>query len=191
MVLYVDETENEKLFIVTGVLADSEMLINDAYRRFKKAIRGFRIPAKYKSVLYTEFKSTLLDRNYTKIKIKLLEEIVNSGCSIIYSVYFKKTTDFNQSTKENVYIDLLSSVVSVLGSDTEIVFDGFNKKSFEDKIIDSLEDYVFVKAIRPGNSQELAGLQFADNVCSVVRHLQMNDDKKLFYQYIKQITKRV
>ena len=44
MVLYVDETECEEFFIVTGLLVENASDVNDAYKRFKKNIKGFSIP---------------------------------------------------------------------------------------------------------------------------------------------------
>ena len=191
MVLFVDETENDQLFIVTGVLADSDLDVVNAYGQSKKSVRGFRIPDKYKSIVFTEFKSTLLDKDYNKIKIKMLETISNSGFSIIYSVYFKKALPFNQTTKESIYIDLLTNIVSVLDQKTDVVFDSFGNRDFESKIVNKISALDPITAVKPMNSQCSAGLQFADNVCSVVRHHQMNDKMAALYQYISKNTKRV
>ena len=40
-ILYVDETENEEYFIVTGLLVDSEAVLQLAYKRFKRKIESF------------------------------------------------------------------------------------------------------------------------------------------------------
>ena len=90
MVLYIDETENNSFFIVAGLLATSSEETENAYRKFKKSIKRMKIEDKYRSQVYTEFKSTLLDRRYKRIKIKMLESIAEIEPTIIYSVYQKK-----------------------------------------------------------------------------------------------------
>ena len=89
MVIYIDETENDDFFIVVGLCVSGEDRVRNAYKRFKKSIRGYVIPEKYKSRLYTEFKSTLLDRDYSRIKKRMLEEIISLDGKILYS-YLKK-----------------------------------------------------------------------------------------------------
>lgn len=37
MILFVDETENDSFFIVTGLLVNSQADIVDVYKRFKKS----------------------------------------------------------------------------------------------------------------------------------------------------------
>ena len=54
MILYIDETENEQLFIVAGLLVDSETEIETAYKRFKNRIHGYKLSPKYKSKIFTE-----------------------------------------------------------------------------------------------------------------------------------------
>lgn len=56
---------------------------------------------------------------------------------------------------------------------------------FEDLIIETFESFDNVKTIAPRDSQELPGLQFADNVCSVVRLHLTEHDKNNYYSYIK------
>ena len=46
MVLYIDETENNEYFVVTGLLAESEKITNDAYYYFKKRVDGYKIALK-------------------------------------------------------------------------------------------------------------------------------------------------
>ena len=171
MVLYVDETECEEFFIVTGLLVENASDINDAYKRFKKNIKGFSIPEKYKSKLFTEFKSTLLDRDYSRVKRKMLEEICALDGVIIYSSYIKKTPIINQIQKESLYITLLSSIMGTLDRETTIVFDRFGKQAFENNIVDSASTTKTVVDIYPQDSQQEPGLQFVDNICSVCKYM--------------------
>ena len=64
MLLFVDETENEDYFIVTGLLVESQNDIDLIYSRFKKKAKNLNISDKKRAQLFTEFKSTLMDRNY-------------------------------------------------------------------------------------------------------------------------------
>ena len=66
MLLLVDETENNEFFIVTGLLVQSQKDIDLTYNRFKKIAKRINISDKKRGQLFTEFKSTLMDRNYQK-----------------------------------------------------------------------------------------------------------------------------
>ena len=46
-----------------------------------------------------------------------------------------------------------------------------------------------VKSIMPGDSQLIPGLQFADNLCSVVRMKLVDEDKNDFYSIIQDLVK--
>lgn len=191
MILYVDETENGEYFIVTGLLVDSEAVLQLAYKRFKKKLKGFNIKTKYKSKLFTEFKSTLLDNTYTRVKERMLEELIPIESKAIYSCYVKKGVRFNQELKESVYVALLSRIIGEIASRCKIIFDSFGKKDFEDKIIRAFSGVECVEEIRPSFSENEPGLQFVDNICSVIR-LHISDDKKdLYYDRIKHMIKEV
>lgn len=133
MILYVDETECEDFFIVAGLLTESKSKTDVAFKRFKKKVKNFSIPARKKEKLFTEFKSVLLDKEYQKIKVCMLEHIDSLNYSIIYSVYKKDDNKFNQDTKEQIYIRLLNNIVSNIDTHTDIIFDTFNKQDFEKK----------------------------------------------------------
>lgn len=191
MILYVDETENEEYFIVAGLLVDSTTTVEKAYQRFKRRIKGFKLHPKSKGKIYTEFKSTLLDNDYQRIKVRMLEEIRDTEGAIIYSCYLRKGLKFNQVLKESVYITLLSSIVKCIDTEVEIVFDSFGKADFEDRIIKSVFFIDWVKAITPGNSEIEHGLQFADNICSVIRLHKSGDPKDMYYKIIENLIQEV
>ena len=90
MTLFVDETENEEFFIVTGLLVNSKEDVDLAYKRFKKSIGGAHISNKVKQSLFTEFKSVQMDHHFQTLKRKMLLEIMAFDNSIIYSCYVKK-----------------------------------------------------------------------------------------------------
>ena len=75
MVLYIDETENEDFFFVTGLLADSKTDVDRAYRQFKKAVHNYPIAPRYKQEVFREFKSFLLDRRFQRIKNRKYGEV--------------------------------------------------------------------------------------------------------------------
>ena len=189
--MYVDETGNDEFFIVAGLLVDSIDSVNLAYKKFKKKIQGIKISDKYKSRVYTEFKSTILDSDHQRIKLKMLEEIASLDCITIYSCYLRKNKEFNQVLKESVYITLLSSVLSSLESKTVVIFDSFNKADFEERIIQSASVMNNVVEILPRDSQNEPGLQFIDNLCSAIRRKKSNDDPWGFYEIIKDKVKEV
>jgi len=191
MVLFVDETENSEYFIVTGLLVNSREDASIAYSHFKKSIMQIPIPKKKKAHIFTEFKSILLDRDFKKIKIKMLEEINNIEHCIIYSCHIKKGDYFSQEFKEDTYLTLLSKIVSSIKDDVSIVFDTFNKKDFEDRIVDRISSYKNVQAIMPRDSQKEPGLQLVDNICSVIRLYKANSDEYGFYKIISNFVKEV
>ena len=191
MILYVDETENEELFIVTGLLVDSETSVENAFRRFKKSVRGFKLHPKSKSRIFTEFKSTLLDNDYQRIKVRMLEEIRATEGAVIFSCYMKKGIKFNQILKESVYITLFSSIVKSIEEDVSIVFDSFGKTDFEARIIESVLHLNNVNDVTPGNSEKVHGLQFADNICSVIRLHKSGDSKDMYFQLIEKMIREV
>ena len=188
MMLYIDETENNKMFMVVGLLVNSKSDIDMSFKRFKKQAQEVSIKTKYKGLVFTEFKSTLLDRSYHKIKTKMLNEIQNLDNRIIYSCYMKKDLVLKQSIKEKIYIKLLEKIVNNIEDSIDIVFDGFNKKSFETRIVNRLSLYDNVSSITSGNSQTEAGLKYVDNICSVIRLHKSNEDRYKFYELIQDST---
>ena len=187
MILYVDETENNDFFIVSGLLVDSEESTKLAYKQFKKSIKGFKISEKAKSNLYTEFKSTIMDARYQRIKMKMLERISTiPDAKIIYSCYRKKINPLNQVLKESVYITLLSSIVSAINEQADIIFDRFGIDDFEESIAKSVVGGN-IESVTPQDSQKVEGLQFVDNVCSTIRLYRSGNDSHDFYSTIKNI----
>lgn len=183
MVLYVDETENNHYFIVTGLLVPSQKSIEIAYKQFKKKVNTMKLKPKIKEKIFNEFKSTILDREFQRIKVKMLEEIMQVENQTIYSCYLKKGENFNQSMKEEQYINLLNNIVSFIKKDVDIIFDSFNKADFEQKIIESISQHSNVISIQSKNSFDDPGIQFVDNLCSVIR-LSYLDSKNYYYSII-------
>ena len=184
MVLFVDETENDEFFIVTGLLVNSQAEIDVIYNRFKKRANKLRISPKSKAKVFTEFKSTILDRSFQRVKNIMLEELNSVDYCVIYSCYIKKTDGFNQETKEYEYIKLLSRIVKSIDSIIDVIFDTFNKKDFEKLIISSISELDNVNSIVCCNSQRNTGLQYVDNLCSVYRHHLSETDKYGFYDKV-------
>lgn len=191
MVLYVDETENDDYFIVTGLLVESEADVSAVYSRFKKRADKHKISPKYKSKLFTEFKSTILDKRFQKIKVIMLEELNAIDYCVIYSCYIKKESILTQENKERVYIQLLTRIVENINFDIDVIFDTFNKKDFEDSIISVISDYEHVNSIESRDSQISPGLQYVDNLCSVYRHHLSGTDENNFYKQIESYVKIV
>lgn len=187
MILYVDETENEEYFIITGLLVESERTINDAYYSFKKRVKGYKISCKQKGILFTEFKSTFIDHQFQSVKRKMLEVVKMADGVVIYSAYIKKTKHISQSLKEIVYIKLLKNIVLSIKCPIDIIFDEFKILSFENNIIKAVGLLSNVISIKSADSQLIPGLQFADNLCSVIRMYLSKDDSNNYFEIIKDI----
>lgn len=185
MVLYIDETENDNYFIVTGLLVNSKQNVDMTYKRFKKKVNAMNLSPKRKERIFNEFKSVILDREFQRIKRSMLIEIMKLENQIIYSCYLKKDGVFNQDRKETEYIRLLNAIVASISDDIDIIFDAFNKQDFETKIIESIKINKNVISIQPRDSFDEAGIQFVDNLCSAIRH-SLSDDKNEFYLLIKE-----
>lgn len=69
MILYIDETENDDYFIITGLFAPSRFSVDEAYKHFKHRIKNFNLNNKTKEKVYREFKSVILDRNFQKCDV--------------------------------------------------------------------------------------------------------------------------
>ena len=185
MLLYVDETENDKFFIVAGLLVCSKQDIDLAYAHVRKLVKHMPIRARKRTNILTEFKSTLLDKDYQRIKIALLKELNNIDSQIIFACHRKTEHRFSQLHKESTYLTLLSRIVTTINADVDVIFDTFNKATFEDRIITEISALPNVQAISPRDSQREAGLQFIDNVCSAIRLHKTGIDIYRFYEIIK------
>lgn len=89
----------------------------------------------------------------------------------------------DQNTKEKQYIRLLENIVSYLTCDTDIIFDAFNKKDFENAIIQAIGVQKHVLSINSQDSELECGLQFIDNICSIIRLYKTKRDHK-FHELI-------
>lgn len=191
MILYIDETEDAKYFVVSGILFNSQEEAESVYKVFKNKILNYKIPENLRAQLFTEFKATILDTRYQKIKIKMLETINSVDNVIIYSAYIKKDKKIKQSIKEKIYLKAIRSIVSSIDTDIDVIFDGFSKNEFVNNIRDLLMSLNNVKSAIPGDSQLVPGLQLIDNVCSALRRYKSGTDKYGFYDIIKKNVKEV
>lgn len=191
MILYIDETESEQLFIVAGVLVPSKQNVDIVFRNFKKRASMTPLPIKEKALLFKEFKSTLMDNDYPRLKKTLLSFIYNNKYEIFYSCYYKQATVFNQKEKEKTYIRLLCRIVESINQDIEIVFDSFNKKEFESRILKRLREFQNVMKIQPVNSETVSGIKIVDNICGVLRLKESKKDKREYFEIIKLLVRKV
>lgn len=184
MILYVDETENDDYFIVAGLLVKNERCIDLAYRHFKNRIKNYPLKLKSKQKVYRGFKSSVIDRHYQTVKRIMLEEINNiSDRYILYSSQIKKKTKLFQGEKEKIYLHLITKIVGYC-ENVIVIYDSFNNKKIDNKIYEELNKLSNVESIFAKDSQEEPGLQFVDNLCSVIRlHISKND-KNNFYKII-------
>lgn len=189
MILYVDETENEEFFIVTGLLMPSKEDTMLVYKNFKNKIADYPIPAKFKAKLFDEFKSWKLDNDYPRVKIKMLETLNDIDYQIIYSTYNKRGKKVYKSEKEKIYINMLSSIVKHIDKNIDIFFD---HTDFDDNIILKIKNvFSNVGLIEPKDSFVEKGIQIIDNLCSVVGRHETNCDIRNFYTLIEKHVKKV
>lgn len=190
MILYVDETESDSLFIVAGLLVSSRQAVEQVFKRFKKKAQKIPLSKKYKTILFSEFKSVIMDKEYQQLKKEMLG-ILNG---IQYQVFFGchiKTTGFKQKDKERAYINMLSSIVSMLPDSVDVCFDSFRNQDFENSIIKKLESLPNVRQAKPTVSETDHGIIIVDNLCSVIRRHEMNQDGEDFFTIISQNLKKV
>ena len=83
--LFIDESYDQNVFVIGGIITKNEKDVNTLYIKFKKQIKEIPLPRRQKDKITYEFKSILLDRSYPKIKRKLLLQIKNLDLEIIYS----------------------------------------------------------------------------------------------------------
>jgi len=191
MILFVDETENTEYFIVAGLLVDSKDTADQVYKTFKKKARNMSVAKRDKAVLFTEFKSTILDRHYQRIKVKMIESLSEVDRHVIYSCYVKKEKGFPQNYKEDIYIAMLSKIILNIEESIDIIFDTFNKRDFEARIIERVSTYDNVRTITSKDSQIEPGLQLVDNMCSILRMKKSGNDKHDFYLLIEDWVREV
>ena len=191
MYLFVDETECQEYFIVTGLLVKSKEEVSLAFKQFKKDLKSIPIPAELKAKLFTEFKATEMDRTYQKLKIKMFRRLNNFEYCVNYSCIKKKSIPFSQEDKENAYISMLSRVVSGIETEVCILFDRFKKPDFESKIVATILRFERVKSIQPVDSQSEVGIQFVDNIASAIRLHRTGKDVNDFYRIIESHVKEV
>ena len=191
MILFVDETESDDLFIVVGLLVNSKQNAEMVFKRFKKKAQRSHLSQKSKARLFNEFKSTIMDKEYINLKREMLHEISNLDNRILFSTYRKRSNIFRQREKETAYIKLLSEITGMIVFPVEIVFDSFNLHSFEERIAKRISGFENVLSVHPEKSETQPGIILVDNICSVIkRHLKSDDSEGLF-SIIKATVKRI
>ncbi len=191
MILYVDETESPEYFIVTGLLVNSRKDIESVYKHFRKSVLRIQIPRKMKARIFTEFKSTLLDKDYKNVKIRMLEELNKIHHCVIYSCALKKDEKFIQQDKEATYIKSISRIAESCEDTVDVFFDRFRLPAFEQSIVRNLKCLPNVENVEAVDSQKEIGIQFADNLCSVIRLNRTGFDNFNFFSLIEKYVKEV
>jgi len=191
MILYVDETASKEYFIVAGLLVNSATDVTMAYKRFRKHAKKYKISKEQKANLFIEFKSTKMDKHFQKLKLQMLTELNSFEYCTIYSCYIKRDSVFSQKTMERSYLNLISKIVSSINKNVDVIFDRFNKKDFEEAIVKKLLSFSHVISATPKDSQNEAGIQYADNLCSVIRLYKTSSDSFGFYKIVEPFIKEV
>lgn len=190
MILYVDETENDEYFILTGLLLESQIVANQIYSSFKKKASNYKLSEDLKTKLFTEFKSVLMDKMFQSIKRKLIEEIKNEENVIIYSVYIKKDKKIMKGERIKLYTKMLIKIVNSIDQNINIIFDR-NGADFDFSVISTISKLENVESINSADSQLVPGLQLVDNLCSIIRRKYSNSDIDNFYELIESNIRKV
>lgn len=190
MILYIDETENNEYFILTGLLFESEMVANNIYYSFKKKAANYKISEDLRAKLFTEFKSTLMDSMFQPLKKKMIEEIKTVDNVIIYSVYVKKEKSIKKSIKNKIYIRMITRIINSISDNIEIVFDR-NSPDYDGNIVIAASKLDNVISIKSADSQLTPGLQLVDNICSIIRRKYSNSDMEHYYDLIEDNVREV
>lgn len=82
-------------------------------------------------------------------------------------------------------------IASSIEEELDIMFDAFNNRNFEDDIIKCLLFLSNVKTVVSCDSQKEEGIQFADNLCSVMRLHKTGKDLHSFYKMVEDYVKEV
>ena len=86
---------------------------------------------------------------------------------------------------------MLYTILGFLDQKTTVVFDRFGKKDFELNIIDKMQSINVIEDIYAKDSQLDPGLQFVDNICSVIRLHLSHKDRFYYYNYIENIVTEI
>ena len=121
----------------------------------------------------------------------MFEELNKINPIIIYSIYTKNKEYFTQANKEKYYLEMLTKIINSVTDNICIIFDSFNKKDFENNIKSTMEKRSNVKEINSSDSQLEEGLQFIDNICSIIRLNKTHNDKYNFYKLIERFINEV
>ena len=115
----------------------------------------------------------------------MLNHIDLLDCHITYSCQKKSQLNIKNEEKKRLYIEAIHETLNIVDKPTDVIFDYFKNKKFEQEIIDSFINNKKVLSIVPGDSKLYAGLKYVDNICSVVRHRINNNDKHDYFYLIK------
>ena len=185
MILYIDESLDNNYFVVGGFSTKSDYIVNEVHKQFKKHAKSFPMKEKDRRRVFNEFKSIWLDDSYPVLKRDMLEHIANADCTIYFKYYELNNEIIYQDKKEKIYIELLSSLVSEINEEVAVYFDSFGKKDFEDRIKETILKLDNVILVDNKDSLNNKGIQFADNICSVIRRHLSNIDENNYFKIIK------
>ena len=185
MILYIDESLDNNYFVVGGFAVKSDYIVNEVHKQFKKHAKSFPMKENDRRRVFTEFKSVYLDDSYPALKRDMLNHIVKTDCKMYYKFYELNNETIYQDKKEEIYIKLLVSLVSEIKDEVAVYFDSFKKKDFEDNIKETISKLDNVILVDNKDSLNSKGIQFADNICSVIRRHLSNIDENQYYNIIE------
>ena len=86
---------------------------------------------------------------------------------------------------------MLTAIVTSIPNSVDVYFDGFRNQGFENSIIKKLESLPNVRSAKPTVSETEHGIIVIDNLCSVIRRHEMNQDNAGFFTIIAHSLKMI
>jgi len=205
--LYLDETEDEKYFIIGGVLTTDIKKVEDAVYETKRNIKRKKgIPEKTKAKILTELKERDLNSwglqdikkhfflNLTLDKVKFRGKNVftpNPKVKVIGVIHIKENSSLVNEKKGYIYFKMLELLLSdplFKEKEIEIIYDEFSSEYFDKSIETTIDSYINLKKIQSGNSEVVKALQAADLCVGSIRRNLNGEKNCYYYELIKDIT---
>lgn len=178
--MILDESIDDDLFVVGGVVTTNERVIEQGILAIKKKVKNSNIKGKIRDKILNEVKDHYLNRNLSKFKKEFFQKIKDDEDTMLISVYMDN--DRTLST-EDKYIMCLKKILDILKLEIEnlnikikcdniprIKYDQFQSKTFKNKL-NEIKNKYNIEHIEEFNSQATLSIQGADLSVGLMRRL--------------------
>ncbi len=178
MFLFIDETEDDKYFLVGGILVPKEDSLQGLYKKVRSKIKHHKYSMKAKNELLTELKDYQINKRYRRLKKYILQKLSTIG--VFYYCMIGKKKHFKQVDKERTYIKLLKKIIKSVNCDVNVVYDDFKLLRFHNNISVEVLKLENVISVNSAKSQECKSLQFSDIVVGTIRRYYKELDIEMY-----------